>query len=655
MVLILSLVGGLAIALTFQLLFANLGIALGLSLLDFSPADRKTKEVATEVTEATEATEVTEASTEGTTLSLPITNIIGAGVLLSATTTIFVAALVSTEFSDLIALRRGIIFSLIVWALYWLLFIWLSTTTLTSVVDSILGTAIAGGRELLSLTKRARRSAPEQTPEQDSEAAMLQAMSQELSSEIAKISAAQKALPALLAEQRADLIKEVCDRTQLSPTQADTVLSSVAPPTPSPSSKSSNQTPAYSASSANGASTGLLASLGSAAKTKVLSAVESQIDIPSWQEVSQKIIQNVDISDLESLWKSSSFSSNFLAASPKQDQAVEQAEAENLSDDISPNALDLGVSSLETSNLEASNLEASDVLKTKEKKQPSAATKALQKKLIAYCRYTNSTALTPENLLEKIETQQEAKKIEDLSQTQLDIDAIATIISSRKSLSAEKKRALIKTLDKAIAPPAKPNKSASHPSAHDSLDALVETKQKIAQYLYHRDKTSLQPKQVVQDLTRIVGSGLQAIPHPSQLPATSQIETLWDLSAWRQVLEKRKDMTIEETQQILHWLESGWEPVAHQANEWIQTMQTEASQLLDAPEEIIDEARQQIVEQVGQVKETVEAQAIALKKELQTQAEATRRQAAIAAWWLFGAISISCLAAGSAGWLAIQY
>ena len=114
-------------------------------------------------------------------------------------------------------------------------------------------------------------------------------------------------------------------------------------------------------------------------------------------------------------------------------------------------------------------------------------------------------------------------------------------------------------------------------------------------------------------------------------------------------------MTIEETQQILHWLESGWEPVAHQANEWIQTMQTEASQLLDAPEEIIDEARQQIVEQVGQVKETVEAQAIALKKELQTQAEATRRQAAIAAWWLFGAISISCLAAGSAGWLAIQY
>ncbi|MFK8185158.1 MAG: hypothetical protein AB8B99_17435 [Phormidesmis sp.] len=641
MVLLFALVGGLAIAFTFQILFANLGLALGLTILNFSPRSKSSQP-------ASQSDSAKAASPDQPKRSLPVTNLLGAGVMLSATSTIFVAALISTEFSTLLELRRGIIFGLIVWAVYWLLFIWLSTTTLTSVVESLLGTLIAGGKELLSLTKRAYPSAATEASEQASEEAMLKAMSEKLSAELAQIAKTQQALPTLLAKHRETLVAEVCDRTQLSRNQAETILNGVQP--------SETQVSTSTAPS----SMGLLANLGSTAKSTVLSAVESQIDVPSWQQVSQKIIDNVDISDLESLWQQTA---SFLGDS---NQAATESEKE-----IQPDTIPIQQDSTASQN-------------NQRKKQPSAATKAVQKKLIAYVRYTNPDALTPDNLLEKVAAQQNAKEIEDLSATQLDVDAIANVIINRKTLPAPKKQALVKTLQTAIAPPVPPappatsvQPSAPAPTATNASHAsnasntsnasnasntsqqlthtLEQTKDRIAQYLYSQNKTTLQPKQIAHDLTRIVGSSLQSIPHPSQLPERSQLANLWDKSFWQRALAQRKDMTGEEMQQVLHWVESGWEPMTHQANDWIQAMQAEASQLLEVPEEIIDEARQQIVEQIGAVKENVEEQAIALKTELQIQADSARHQAAIAAWWLFSAILLSSVTAGSASWLAIRY
>ena len=71
------------------------------------------------------------------------------------------------------------------------------------------------------------------------------------------------------------------------------------------------------------------------------------------------------------------------------------------------------------------------------------------------------------------------------------------------------------------------------------------------------------------------------------------------------------------------------------------------------------EVRQQIVEQIAaaQTKVSDRAQALkeSLKEDIQLQADAARRQVAIAAWWLFIALVSSGSAAASAGYLATQY
>ena len=149
MELLFSLVAGLIIAFAFQLLLANLGIALGLTVLDFSPQEKQTSS--------------DEASAD---ITLPITHLLGFGVALSLSTVLFAAGLLTTEFSEIAAPRRGIIFGIIFWATYWLLFIWLSSTTLSTIADSLLGTALASGRRLVKAICRSADSSPSESDEQ---------------------------------------------------------------------------------------------------------------------------------------------------------------------------------------------------------------------------------------------------------------------------------------------------------------------------------------------------------------------------------------------------------------------------------------------------------------------------------------------------------
>ena len=664
MLLIFSLVSGLAIALTFQLLFANLGIALGLSLLNFSPTPVSSAEQTAK--SSTENADTTSDDSH----TLPITHLLGAGVLLSATSTIFIAALISTEFSTLYDLRRGIIFSLLVWSVYWLLFTWLSTTTITSVAESVFGTAIAGGKELLSLVKRTGSLAA--NTEEDSESAALETMRSEILGELSQMSEAQEALPTLLADHREQLVKEISDRTQLSSTQIETILTGMQPQTTPEVATEPPTQPESQSLSTTSSSAGLLSNIGAAAKSKAISVARSQIDIPGWQEISQKVINNVDISDLEALWqKSVSFLEDTSEEDSPKENAIKQVSQTELS------KADNSESSPETNSTNRLTYAPTQPLRQVEEKtlsiktapkQLSPAAKAFQKKLIAYCRYTNPTALTSENLSEKIATLKEEKKIKDLSSLQIDIDAIATIITNRKTLSDIKKQSLIETLTnqisltpeskQAIAPDTpEPDPNNQHESPLSQT--LTQTKQRIAHYLHAQDKATLQPKQIAHDLTRIVGSSLQTIPHPSQLPARSHLDSLLDTSSWQQALEKRKDMTLDEAQEVLSWMEAGWEPMTHQASKWITALQSEASQLLEKPEEAIEQTiedvQQQIVERVEIIKEKAEEQAIALKQELQTQADTARAQTAIAAWWLFGSLLLSSVAASGAGWLAVRY
>ena len=204
----------------------------------------------------------------------------------------------------------------------------------------------------------------------------------------------------------------------------------------------------------------------------------------------------------------------------------------------------------------------------------------------------------------------------------------------------------------------------------------------LVRYLRHQEKSAFNPEQIAQDIAQIVSSAFGNLPHPSALPHFSQIgsqvSSLWDKSLWEKELAERRDMTTDEIQQILAWGESAWQPAAQKISAWVEAIQSaiqaatpnEASELvqqlpgghllpdghfLEGARQQLEKTRQQIVEQISSAQEKLEAQAQAMKADVQRQADAVRKQVAIATWWLFTALLLSGIAAGSAGWLAAIY
>lgn len=631
MIIIFSLVGGLAIAIILQLLLASLGLALGLTVLDLSPAK----------TDAD--TETTSSKSAQSKFSLPtaglLGNLLGLGIALGLSGIIFITAFLAADFSLIINPRQGVIFGLIFWATYWLLLTWLGTTTVAGIVDSLLGGAIASIKQVFSAFK----PSPSTPDSESSEQSMLQSLAAELS----QVANTQQALPALLASQREALVAEISDHTHLSPDQTATILTDLSPT--KPETPSTTYSPATTSSS-------------------LISKIESTLDLPSWQQISQQVLKQVDFSEVEGLVYQQLPS--FLQSEDEQNE-----------------------------NGRSSSEQRQQSQQTQPLEQTVTA-KAIQRKLISYCRYTNVDLLTPDNLTSKIDNQKEEHSVDTLSNIQIDIGAIDKVLSKRQNLATEKKQELVEVLELAWQSeqppenppeqslPTQPKQSPKRPPEHNTEESypqkvqhalessvqsvqwqeilapsvheaqtLTETlKTQIVRYLQKQDKAAFHPVQMAKDLTHIVGSGLRSLPHPSDLPDLSELESLWDKTSWQQALEERKDLTVEEIQEILAWSEAAWKPAAKQMGTWVHTLQSQAEQLGDLLDSTsLDTARQKIVEQVGIAKEKFDEQAIALKTELQMQADAARKQAAITLWWIFSALLFSGIAAGSAGWLATIY
>ena len=193
MTLVFSLLGGLLIAAVMQLVFANLGVALGLTLLDFSPNSSSSRAATVSENDNGEDGETQSDQSQATedSLSLPITHFLGFGVAIGLSAGIFVGTLLSVEFSGLLEPNRGIIFGLIFWSTYWLLFIWLCSTTITSITDSLIGGAIASGKQLISTVKQ---SVVESDGKANS-ATEQQTAIKELTAEVSKLASTQDRIP----------------------------------------------------------------------------------------------------------------------------------------------------------------------------------------------------------------------------------------------------------------------------------------------------------------------------------------------------------------------------------------------------------------------------------------------------------------------------
>ncbi len=706
MELIFSIAGGLVVALVFQLLLANFGVALGLTVLDWAPGGSGLS--ASQKSSDGESSSTTSSSE----FSLPVTHLLGFGVVASLSIVIFAAALLSAEFSQILDPRRGVIFGLIFWATYWLLFIWLSSSTAMSVADSVLGSAIAGGRQLISAMKQV-------LPTQESDlTAAEQSLMKSLAAEISQIADVQQALPELLKQQKETLLAEIGDRTKLSSEQIANLLKEIEPAEHDSPKPTLSDSPSVLTSSRSPIS-------------KIQSNVLSQLNLPDWKQVLGKVLDGqIDLSDLsvKGLWQQLPALSNskemefahktiqqaaeaYLRHAPSwslQPEALKEAFTEQIYDpkDIPEKILeqvsaldrdqfvgwlqerkDLGVERVEAIANQLSDIQTELVTslssdqETKEsaeqesdlKIEKSAESKAIQAKLIAYCRYTNLDILTPEGLTEKIQSQLQEHSMSTADNLSIEIDAISDVLSRRNKITPEKKKSLIKALKSALSAKSSRNNhqsqlihSSSTLTVHAARGLPEQLSKQVVRYLRHQEKSAFHPEQIVRDIAQIVGSALSSLPHPSTLPdlsdISSQISSLWDKSLWERELAKRRDMTTDEIQQILEWGESVWQPAAQKIGSWIETIQNEASELVTLSDSdllpdghFLEAARQQIVEQISSAQEKIEAQAEAVKADVQRQADAVRKQVAIATWWLFSALLLSGIAAGSAGWLAAIY
>jgi hypothetical protein len=128
-----ALVAGVMLAFAFQLLFTNLGVAAGISLLGGSSSS--------------DADSRSSTSLGGTLKKIGFT--LGLGTLISVTIALFLACLLAVRLSLFVSPVSGAIVGLVIWATFFSLMVWLSSTTVGSLIGSIVNTATSGMQALV--------------------------------------------------------------------------------------------------------------------------------------------------------------------------------------------------------------------------------------------------------------------------------------------------------------------------------------------------------------------------------------------------------------------------------------------------------------------------------------------------------------------------
>lgn len=307
-----SLLAGLLLAFAFQLLLTNLGVAFGLSALGwaFSPAtdlsqqrqvasskplSARRPDVADSATDSSKLLEEPDEEAEGSAIP-PVTHLLGLGVTLTLAPVLFATAFLTTTFSDILQLSAGLIFGLILWAAYLLILIWISSITVSGILDFVLGTATEGLRRLFLGVAQVFQDGADDKNKQTED---LQQAIEILSAEVQQTLAEQRELPVLLAQQRESLLKEIRDRTNLNQDQAESVLDSIESET------AASETDSSEAAVATNITTGDIS-------TEVSIDAEGKFDrlstgpaaglmqmLPNWREMLRMAVSQIDTDDLD--------------------------------------------------------------------------------------------------------------------------------------------------------------------------------------------------------------------------------------------------------------------------------------------------------------------------------------------------------------------
>lgn len=130
-----ALIAGVVLAFAFQLLLTNLGIASGISLLGASGS-------------STTSLDDGDGDSFGVTVK-KISFVLGLGTLISVTLALFFASKLAVKLSLFAAPISGAIVGLVIWATYFSLLVWVSSTAVGSLIGSVVNTATSGFQAIL--------------------------------------------------------------------------------------------------------------------------------------------------------------------------------------------------------------------------------------------------------------------------------------------------------------------------------------------------------------------------------------------------------------------------------------------------------------------------------------------------------------------------
>lgn len=124
-----ALISGIVLAFAFQLLFTNLSVAAGISYLGHSSDDHDSH---------------SHSGNNGGGTIRKIGFAVGLWTLITVTLSLFIACLLAVKLSLLSTAGLGAIVGLVIWAAYFTTLVWVSSTTVGSLIGSVVNTATSG-------------------------------------------------------------------------------------------------------------------------------------------------------------------------------------------------------------------------------------------------------------------------------------------------------------------------------------------------------------------------------------------------------------------------------------------------------------------------------------------------------------------------------
>ena len=136
-----ALISGIVLAFAFQLLFTNLSVAAGISYLGHSSDDHDSHH------------HHSSGSGGGTIRKIGLA--VGLWTLITVTISLFIACLLAVKLSLLTTAGLGAIVGLVIWAAYFTILVWVSSTTVGSLVGSVVNTATSGFQAIVGTASAA--------------------------------------------------------------------------------------------------------------------------------------------------------------------------------------------------------------------------------------------------------------------------------------------------------------------------------------------------------------------------------------------------------------------------------------------------------------------------------------------------------------------